>query len=175
VPRQTTATLIAGPTKPDDFYGNPLYAHHLLSLTENFRATWSVHSLRDPDSSVAYFDADSPVRLLAQGMLAFLSHALSDVLAEADDLAALITVDSVGRSTTRTPDPVAAGAIYALFGQWAQGALTLLEGTALRPAEVAAAVAGGVTLQASDARWQHRDMHLLQPERLEQHTAGGKP
>src|SRR5688572_7071638 len=96
MPRRTTAALLVGPTRPGDFYGDHLHARHLLTLTVNFHATWTVHPLTADEPGRVSFVADAPEDLLAQGMLAFLAAVLPETLPDSPGLAALLTTDEAG-------------------------------------------------------------------------------
>ncbi len=153
MPRQTTATLLVGPTDPDDFYGNPLRARHLLTLTTNFRATWTVHSLSSDERAAvpASFDAQSPEHLLAQGMLAFLWVVVPESLVDRDDLRVLIAPNDRQHGVIVPFTPQQAHDVVLLFGQWAQAAVTTLGSCCVTREQIRAAQAAGVALRAADA------------------------
>jgi hypothetical protein len=153
VPRQTTATLLVGPTEPADFYGNPLRARHLLTLTTNFRATWTVHSLSTDErpAAPASLDAESPEYLLAQGMLAFLWVVVPESLVDRDDLRALIGPAQQGHGVIAPLTRPQADDVAALFGEWAQAVVTTLDSCCVTHDQIRAARAAGVALMAADA------------------------
>ncbi|MGY1703541.1 hypothetical protein ACI79C_03130 [Geodermatophilus sp. SYSU D00697] len=153
MPRQTTATLLVGPTAPEDFYGNPLRARHLLTLTTNSRATWTVHSLV-PDQRPAVpvlFDAESPEHLLAQGMLAFLWVVVPESLVDRDDLQSLVT-PTERHFGVIVPLPVQqADDVARIFGEWAQAVVTTLDSCCVTRAQIRAAQTAGVALRVAAA------------------------
>jgi hypothetical protein len=153
VPRQTTATLLVGPTDPADFYGNSLRARHLLTLTTNFRATWTVHALSAGERPAvpSSFDAESPEHLLAQGMLAFLWTVVPESLVDRADLGALIAATEHGHGVITPLTQQQGDDVAALFAEWAQAVITTMDSCCVTHDQIRAAQAAGVALRAAEA------------------------
>ncbi|MGY1601673.1 hypothetical protein [Geodermatophilus sp. SYSU D00815] len=153
MPRSTTATVLVGPTDPRDFYGDPLRARHLLTLTTNSRATWTVHALSPEERPAvpAWFDAESPDHLLAQGMLAFLHVVVPETLAERPDLRALVVPAQQRHGVIAAMHGRQAYDVAGLFGEVAQAVVTTLDACCVTVEQVRAAQAAGVALRWADA------------------------
>jgi hypothetical protein len=151
--RQTTATILVGRNEPDRPWGNPLVGRHLLTLTVNSGAAWTVHPLAPGSESfepTAYV-SKSPDNLLAQGLLAFLATAVPHALEESPDLARLLTTEGTDRRVTLAPAPRQAEAIAEVFGRYAQGAVTRLDTCCLTDEQIAMARKAGAPLLVASA------------------------
>lgn len=151
--RQTTATILVGSNEAGHPWGNPLYGRHLMTLTVNSRAAWTVHPLApgSPSFEPTVFVADSPDDLLAQGLLAFMVMGVPAALHEAPDLNRLVVTEAGNRRVTLAPGAGTADVIAAVFGRWAQGAVTRFDTCCVTDKQITRARKAGALLQVADA------------------------
>jgi hypothetical protein len=148
MPYETTAYLIVGRNRPDDFYGNGLVAETFMVLDEHRRPVWRI-GLGPRRTDYVCSSAD---RVLAQGLAAYLHRHCFSTLQGEPKLAGLVHVDDRGCRRVDTPTEEQATRLAVLFAKRSQIALTLLGGTCIVDSESAGLAAAGCPVQFADAR-----------------------
>jgi hypothetical protein len=152
---EVTASLMIGPVSPDSAHGKPSLTlaekwfcpSHVMVLMEGARATWLVPrcpSLGRP-TLASHIHPSSPEHLLAAGVLGYTALTARSALNRSDKLCNAVVPTPSNRGLRIGPiDRELAAHVFAMCGEFIDGAITVLPGSSITDDELQIAAGCGL-------------------------------